>query len=588
MTVDAPGLPSRCHLDQPTGPLVATAPFTLAGWAIGPGALQRVRVSVNGSQLGDAETGLVRPDVAAHFAAYPHAGRSGFQLTGLRLPPGTGTTALLRLEVEFAAGAPLLVEQAMPVGHGATAVLLSLRQDPPASPAPLLAAAARFTDEALLEEAEALLAVAVARFPEEPVPRAAYAALAVRAAGLGLWPEAEATRRLALLRRCFSDNAAGTIEAARALASAGLDEEAEALLADLPPSAEGLMLLAGIAERQAHKAGGSRYLAAWEKALARWEAVLDLMPEDAAALTGAGTAALRTNRPSKGAAILARAVAWFPDNPELAMWHAHAATLIGQPEEALARFARLRAAFPGFTGGQSLEGEARFLAGRAPPNPGEAAGDRALLLQFEALGSNCEFGNVQRAFGAEPLGLFRFSSGSAAEIAQALEMDLAGIGAPEHTFFEILPEPRPEYWVGDRRWHFRAHTFTYPEQVPDAAAEAALFEKHCKRLQFLRRKLLEDLAEGEKILVHAEYGPPRPEARQRLFRAVRRHGPNTLLYVVLADAAHPSGTLEVLEPGLMLGRLDGFIGVHRDTVNYADWLALCRAAHVVWQGWRQA
>jgi hypothetical protein len=273
------------------------------------------------------------------------------------------------------------------------------------------------------------------------------------------------------------------------------------------------------------------------------------------------------------------------------MWHAHAATLRGDPAEGMRRWARLRETFPDFDGGHALEGQARFALAEteAAPTaaPGEAPDDRSLMLCFEAFGSNCEFGNVQRAFGAEPLGLFRFSSANAIDLVAALAVDFAGIGAPEHTLFEIVPEPRPEYWTGDRRWHFRAHTFTYPEQVPDAAAREALFARHCTRLQFLRRKLLEDLAAAEKILLHADYGRSTPETRRRLLEAVRRHGPNTLLYVVPADAAHPSGTLEVVEEGLMLGRLDGFVGISRATMNLPDWLKLCRVAHALWQGGRK-
>ncbi len=33
-----------------------------------------------------------------------------------------------------------------------------------------------------------------------------------------------------------------------------------------------------------------------------------------------------------------------------------------------------------------------------------------LMLQFESLGQNCEFGLVQRRAGADPLGLLRFDS----------------------------------------------------------------------------------------------------------------------------------------------------------------------------------
>ena len=60
----------------------------------------------------------------------------------------------------------------------------------------------------------------------------------------------------------------------------------------------------------------------------------------------------------------------------------------------------------------------------------DAIGDRDLVLQFESLGDNCEFGLVQRKAGAEPLGLLRFSSAPLPRLVRALRERFDGLTDP--------------------------------------------------------------------------------------------------------------------------------------------------------------
>jgi hypothetical protein len=71
---------------------------------------------------------------------------------------------------------------------------------------------------------------------------------------------------------------------------------------------------------------------------------------------------------------------------------------------------------------------------------------------------------------------------------------------------------------------------------------------------------------------------------QALHSAIRRHGPGTLLHVRPVLPGMPSGTVEVVAPGLLVGYMDRLvaIGAGWDTAHEA-WLDLCRQALKVLQ-----
>jgi hypothetical protein len=198
-----------------------------------------------------------------------------------------------------------------------------------------------------------------------------------------------------------------------------------------------------------------------------------------------------------------------------------------------------------------------------------------LMLQFESLGQNCEFGLVQRRCKAEPLGLLRFSSTPLPQLLAALEARFEGMGAPESIHVEPSANGR-EYMVRDSRFGFLYHAF-----VATGAMEAAdIHRREARRVPFLVRKLLEDLQAGEKTFVFRGMGAMEEEEVFPLAMALRRYGPNTLLFVNLADAAHPAGTLEVRGPGFWVGYLDRFAPADdAGDFELAQWVTLCRAAY---------
>jgi hypothetical protein len=96
---------------------------------------------------------------------------------------------------------------------------------------------------------------------------------------------------------------------------------------------------------------------------------------------------------------------------------------------------------------------------------------------------------------------------------------------------------------------------------------------------FLVRKLIADLAEGEKIFVFHGMEPLRLSDARNLAAAIRRHGPGTLFWVEVADAAHPPDTVEWVEEGLLKGYIARFApGEDANDFLLGGWVALCGQA----------
>jgi len=201
-------------------------------------------------------------------------------------------------------------------------------------------------------------------------------------------------------------------------------------------------------------------------------------------------------------------------------------------------------------------------------------------MRFESLGENCEFGLVQRRCGADPLGLFRFGSTPIEKLLEALEARLEGLGAPGRISIELSANGR-EYMVNDHQFGLPYHAWVLAgEMTPDQ-----VLQREMRRLPLLIRKLIEDLSNGAKIFVCHGMDKGLPDADvQRLTEVARGYGPNTVLWVGLADEAHPPGTVEWAGPDLLKGYIDRFApGDDAHEFSLAGWVAICREAHRLWQ-----
>lgn len=207
----------------------------------------------------------------------------------------------------------------------------------------------------------------------------------------------------------------------------------------------------------------------------------------------------------------------------------------------------------------------------APSAEGEAQRHRDLMLGFESLGENCEFGLVQRRCGSEPLGLFRFASAPLPKLKAGLVARFEGFAEAGNLDVQLSENGR-EFMVEDRRFGFLYHAWVLlgemtPEQIRD---------REVKRLPLLIRKLTEDLEEGEKIFVFHGMEPLSEEEGADLAAILRSYGPATLLWVELADEAHPPGSVERVSPALLKGYMDRFApGENAHDLSLDCWISVC-------------
>ena len=197
-----------------------------------------------------------------------------------------------------------------------------------------------------------------------------------------------------------------------------------------------------------------------------------------------------------------------------------------------------------------------------------------LMMRFESLGENCEFGLAQRRCGAEPLGLLRFASAPLPVLLAGLKGRFEGVGESDQIEIRVSGN-RQEYLVIDRRYGFLYH----PWVLVGEADPEDIRRREEKRLPFLKRKLIEDLTEGRKIFVYRGMRRLPQPLVLRLVAAMREYGPTTLLWVELADADHPPGTVEPLTLGFLKGYIDRFApGENAHALSLDCWVALCRNA----------
>jgi hypothetical protein len=208
-------------------------------------------------------------------------------------------------------------------------------------------------------------------------------------------------------------------------------------------------------------------------------------------------------------------------------------------------------AIPGQATAQVAAGSHGIAAEAIEPRTGLPA-DR-FMLGFESLGDNCEFGLVQRRCGAEPLSLLRFANIQLPALVAALDDRFARIGTPEGIRCELGGGGgRREFVVQDASYGITYHTFQYEGEVD----QAELLGKQPTRQRFLARKLLEDLAAGEKIFVLRRNPPLALWQVLPVYAAIRGMGPNRLLWIDLASDGGVPGTVTEIVPGLYRGALD--------------------------------
>jgi tetratricopeptide (TPR) repeat protein len=585
-------------IDRPRDWFIVGAPLSVRGWAIGVDPIQTISVYWDDRCLGYAELGQPRPDVVRALPNYPaaEAGRSGFKFEAERAPETDVDAALRIIAVDGAGESTALTASLTPIASQAAAINF-LKERATNESKEYAAMARSFSMAGCYDDAEGVLTEAVERFPDAAN---ALIGLASLAAQRGKWDLA--LQRWEDVRWLFPGRAAGFLGAYAALLNLRRSDEAERVLA------EALRLFPADPEVAIKYAAQAARRRDWATALKRWERVQAQFPELARGHVETAVALFHLNRLTEAEQIFAATLVKFPNEPRAAAFFAAVATGRRDWKEALIRWKAARERFS--SNPLVIGGEARAKYGMwmdldpacasdsiATSGGGQVSADSIheqgqrfadalrnhnsdLMLNFENLGNNCDLGLVQRYFRSEPLGLLRFASIKFDSLINALRVRFDGVGSRESTKLMRDAQTR-EYWLGDKTHEIRMHTYIYPELIDDDAKFEALFNKHCRRLEYLKNKLIADLESAEKIFVFRSDTIMTIADMKRLHCEIRRYGPNTLL-CVYNDDGHPSGTVDVLEADLMLGYLER---CNPETTNMPcdSWLQICKSAAEIWR-----
>lgn len=209
------------------------------------------------------------------------------------------------------------------------------------------------------------------------------------------------------------------------------------------------------------------------------------------------------------------------------------------------------------------------------------------MQHFESVGDNCECGLVQRHWGAEPLALFRFSNIKMPALLRGLDMKFCGLGEEQslRPYYDIPGvNGRREIMINDDTFDYFYHTNIH-EGDKSLEETAQLNSRILKRM---RLYFVDNLTHANRIFVH-KMTNTRPSLANILpmFFALRRWGPNTLLWVLPEDDLHAAGTTEIITEGLILGYVDKLSNllVEHD-VSYDRWLEVLDNALKQSQEWR--
>jgi tetratricopeptide (TPR) repeat protein len=336
----------------------------------------------------------------------------------------------------------------------------------------------------------------------------------------------------------------------------------------------------------------------WAAAIHRWEAVRTRFPDAPDGYFGGTRTLIRTGAFEAAEVLITAGFARFPENLNILIQWATLALRRGNLAEGERRWKIAQSKYPVDVEVKRGLGETQMLrqlegidqtgkqtaAARpqamAPVGKTQAETDHAIperkdfFLQFEGLGSNCEFGLVQRLTGVEPLGLLRWATITVDHLVACLEARFEGVGAPENTRLNVTHTG--EYALSDTRY-FSMHTFIREGQMPPDK----LYTQMCRRLVFLKNKLLADLKACEKILVYKmPHGLLRDDDAFRIHDALNLYPGNILLCVGKPRRPEQNHTVNRIRDGLFVGYISELEADPQFVRHHLDaWVEICRQTY---------
>jgi tetratricopeptide (TPR) repeat protein len=460
-----------------------------------------------------------------------------------------------------------------------------LRQDFPERPDGYVWPIQVFWQDGRLDEARAMAAEALARFPENLDVLVQHGWIATKGEH---W--ADALRWWMRVRDRAPDRPDGHLWAIRALWQLARFDEAEAMATEASDRFPDNVDIA------AERAWVAVHRGDWEAALARWTRLLAIEPNHLEAQARSIQAMRALGGFAEAETAVSKALARFPDDPDLLIeriWVAAgrldwavASSRLEAARERLQRIGRF----------ESIRADVEARKQAALNRPGTQTADGSadepsvaeLMQAFESIGERCDLGAVQRRFGAEPQSLLRFAFAPFDGLIAALEDRFAAVGTAGDTRFESHED---ETILTSVRYGMHFHTFVSKSEravsILDGALKVwrlntsegleAFREHHLERLISLKLKLIEDLETPRKIFAYSSDERTSADDAARLFRALRVYGRSTLLYIRPANRANPAGAVTRLRDGLYLGHYTGLTDfAASEQPNFDVWLQLLR------------
>ena len=190
-----------------------------------------------------------------------------------------------------------------------------------------------------------------------------------------------------------------------------------------------------------------------------------------------------------------------------------------------------------------------------PDRPGFSKAEHDLVMSFESVGDNCEFGLVQRRVGSERLSLLRYAGvGEIEALAAAIENGFEEWDRPG----AIDITSHGNEWVA--AIHSARLVFHTGRSVESISKEKILQEES-RKLIFMAQKFIDDCEVANKIFVYRVHrdergGPLGTRGMDQMHDAMAKHGPVKLLWVNVADEDHPDATILHVRDGLYRGFID--------------------------------
>jgi len=190
----------------------------------------------------------------------------------------------------------------------------------------------------------------------------------------------------------------------------------------------------------------------------------------------------------------------------------------------------------------------------------------SLVRGFESLGTNPEFGVVQRKLGLDVVNLFRYCEATLDGLTQALTDDLNAAADPAR-FTQDWHDAAPRLTLLPYNLRWRTFGPTH-DAAPDASGRAGAIT-----IGYLRRKFYEGLRAGRKIYVLKQGTPVPTDQAAVLLMELNRSGSATLLCVEEVAAGRQPGEVDLLTPGLMRGYVGRFApDTNVESADPTDWL----------------